>query len=301
MTEESQLPIAEVYLEANFSEPLGLTIAGREVVVFSHGSPGRTTPSEDAAACFEVDESTGVLVVADGVGGHQAGEIAAAHAMTCIRQHLEQRQNASLRETILDAIEFTNQTIMQLGLGAATTLTLVELQRDFVRPYHIGDSIITQISQRGRIKWQSLAHAPIGYAVEAGVLTEEEGMIHPDRHLVSNVMGQEDMSVSLGPAIQMAARDTLILYSDGVSDNVSTEELATFLKTGPLDSACKEVIQLAQTRMEQADDMLDIPGKPDDLTIIACRGATGAGITPEPDDSPQSPPQDSDSGVPQEK
>ena len=283
MTAVSQLRIAEVYLEANFSEPLGLTVAGREVVVFSHGSPGRTTPSEDAAACFELDESTGVLVIADGVGGHQAGEIAAAHAMNCIRQHLEQRQNCSLRETILNAIEFTNQTILQLGLGAATTLTLVELQRNFVRPYHIGDSIITQISRRGRIKWQSLAHAPVGYAVEAGILNEEEGMIHPDRHLVSNVMGQKDMSVSLGPLIQMAARDTMILCSDGLSDNVSTEELATLLRTGPLDSACKEAIQLARIRMEQADDMLNVPGKPDDLTIIACRGATGTNNTLQPE------------------
>ena len=294
MTKVSQLRIAEIYLETNFSEPLGLTVAGRDVVVFSHGSPDRTTPSEDAAACFEVDESTGVLAVADGVGGHQAGEIAAAHAMNCIRQYLEQRQKGSLRETILDAIDFTNQTILQLGLGAATTLTLVELQRDFVRPYHIGDSIITQISRRGRVKWQSLAHAPVGYAVEAGILNEEEGMIHPDRHLVSNVIGQKDMSVSLGPSIQMAARDTMILCSDGLSDNVSTEELATLLKTGPLHSACKEAIQLAHTRMEEADDMLNIPGKPDDLTIIAYRNATGTDNSPqsEPDDSYHAPPQE---------
>lgn len=285
MTGRSELPLTEVFLEANFSEVREFTVATRQVAAYCHGSPGRTTPSEDASACFQVSDFSGVLVVADGVGGHQSGEIAAAQAIECIRRHLEQNQDVSLRGTLLDAIEAANQAVMELGHGAATTLAVVELQKDFFRPYHVGDSLITLISQRGRIKWQSVGHAPVGYAVEAGVLDEEEAMLHPDRHIVSNVIGQKDMSVSLGPELKMAARDTLILCSDGLSDNVSTEEMSQRLRTGPLREACESVVQLAQVRMEQADDLTDIPGKPDDLTIIACRvGSNAAPESTEPSD-----------------
>lgn len=273
MTSRGRMPVAEVFLDAGFEEARQLRLAGRDVVVFTHGSPGRTTPSEDAAACFQVSDTTGVLVVADGVGGHQSGEVAAAQAIECMQQQLHQASSHSLRDAVLDGIEAANTAVLNKGLGAATTLALVELQADFVRPYHVGDSMITLISQRGRIKWQSVGHAPVGYAVEAGVLDEEEAMMHPDRHIVSNVVGDDDMSISLGPQLQMAARDTLILCSDGLSDNVSTDEIAAIMRTGPLRQACDDVVRLARSRMHEADDRFDQPGKPDDLTVIACRFA----------------------------
>ena len=170
MSGRTKLPLAELFLESNFSETRQLQVAKRQVVAFCHSSPASTTSSEDAAACFQVSDTTGVLVVADGVGGHHSGEIAAAQAIECIRRNLEQNQGNSLRETLLNAIEAANQAVMRRGLVAATTLAMVELQQDFIRPFHVGDSTITLISQRGRIKWQSVGHAPVDYAVEAGVL-----------------------------------------------------------------------------------------------------------------------------------
>lgn len=290
MTGRRGLPVSEVFLDAGFSEARQFQVAQYQVVVFSHGSPGRTTPSEDACACFQLDDATGVVMVADGVGGHASGDVAAGQAVEHLRLALEQHQSASLRETILDGIEAANQAVLKRGLGAATTIALVELKRDAVRPYHVGDSMITLLSQRGRIKWQSVGHAPVGYAVEAGILDEEEAMLHPERHIVSNVVGDDEMSISLGPPLEMAARDTLVICSDGLSDNVCTEEMADILRTGPLLSSCDDVVKLARTRMQEADELHDIPGKPDDLTIIACRIASDPSVSRPQADAAATPP-----------
>ena len=131
--------------------------------------------------------------------------------------------------------------------------------------------MITLVSQRGRVKWQSVGHAPVAYAIEAGIMDEDDAMMHPERHLVSNTVGQEDMSISVGPCLKPTARDTLVICSDGLSDNVNTDEMAEVIRTGPLQSVCTEVVELARQRMLQADEVMDVTGKPDDLTILACR------------------------------
>jgi len=267
-----ELAVAEIFAESNFQETRLLNVAMWQVAAFSHASPERTTASEDASACFQLRDGTGVLVVADGVGGHQSGEVAAGLAVRLMQEHLLMRDPAgSLRGAILDAIESANDAVLNLGIGAATTVAVVELNHFWIRPYHVGDSMITLVSQRGRVKWQSVGHAPVAYAIEAGIMDEDDAMMHPERHLVSNTVGQEDMSISVGPCLKPTARDTLVICSDGLSDNVNTDEMAEVIRTGPLQSVCTEVVELARQRMLQADEVMDVTGKPDDLTILACR------------------------------
>ncbi len=272
MTEIVELPLAEIFVESDFEETRQMNVATWDVVAFTHACPGRTTPSEDAAACFQLADGTGVLVVADGVGGHQSGEVASAIAVRSIHRQLCGITPAlSLRSAILDGIDSANQTILDLGIGAATTIAVVELNHSYIRPYHVGDSLITLVSQRGRVKWQAIGHAPVTYAIEAGVMDEEEAMGHPERHLVSNVVGQDDMTISVGPRLQPSARDTLVLCSDGLSDNVATDEMAELIRSGPLQTGCDAVVAIAQNRMVSTDELQDVTGKPDDLTILACR------------------------------
>ncbi len=278
MSDTGELPVAEVLLNACCSSTRTLKIAQWDVVCYSHASPDRaSTPNEDAAACFQADAAAGVLIVADGVGGHQSGEVASELAVRHLHEVLRFRaarapdSRGSLRNAILDALERADRAVADLGVGAATTAAIAELNSGFIRPYHVGDSLITLVSRRGRVKWQSVGHAPLDYAVEAGVMDELEAMIHPERHIVSNVVGQADMSISVGPRLPMAARDTLLLCSDGLSDNVSTEEAAEILRKGTLQESCDDLIRLAQERMRAADPFSDDAGKPDDLTLVACR------------------------------
>ena len=118
--------------------------ASGTAAVFSSRSPGKTTENEDAAALIPYDESSGVLVIADGMGGSQAGDRASQLAVEALMESVLKAaaDEVPLREGILNGIEHANHAVTELGLGAGTTLAVVELQENVMRPYHVGDSMI---------------------------------------------------------------------------------------------------------------------------------------------------------------
>jgi PPM family protein phosphatase len=252
-------------------------IAGGTAAIFSTRSPHKSTPNEDVAAALQVSAGHGILAVADGLGGHAGGERASRLAVQTIQQTVhvatelseDPNQVDPLRPAILDGIEAANEKVRGLGTGAATTLVLVEIRDRVVRSYHVGDSAILLVGQRGKLKFQTIAHSPIGYAVEAGLIDEKDAIHHDQRHVISNVIGSPEMRIEIGPAIEMAARDTLVLASDGLLDNLLPAEIVELVRTGPLDNAVDQLVAVATERMNAPDRTT--PSKPDDLTVIAFR------------------------------
>jgi serine/threonine protein phosphatase PrpC len=272
-----------VVAEGLMAEVVTLEIAGGTAAVFSTRSPQKTTPNEDVAAVLPCSPRHGVLAVADGLGGHAGGERASRLTVDTIQQTIHERvmisadpDNEPLRPAILDGIEAANEAVRAIGTGAATTLSLVEIQGHVFRSYQVGDSAILLAGQRGKLKYQTTAHSPIGYAVEAGLLAEEEAIHHDQRHMISNVLGSAEMHVEMGPAIRMAARDTLVLASDGLLDNLLPNEIVELVRTGPLDRAVGQLAAVALERMNatctvSGENTGATPSKPDDLTIVAFR------------------------------
>ena len=127
----------------------------------------------------------------------------------------------SLRAAILDGLERANQRVLELGIGAATTLAVAEIAGTTLRPYHVGDSSILVVGQRGKMKLQTMLHSPTGYAVEAGLLDEADALHHEERHLISNMVGAVDMRIEVGSAIRLALRDTVLLATDGSSEGAA--------------------------------------------------------------------------------
>ena len=265
-------------LDGEMDEVAVHALASGAVAVFSCRSPGRECPNEDSAAVLPFGDGSYVLAVADGLGGGRAGARASALAIETLEAALieAQREQWMLRTAIMNGIERANEQIRGLGVGACTTLSAVEIADGAIRPYHVGDSMILLFGQRGRLKLQTVAHSPVGFAVEAGLLDESEAMHHKERHLVSNVLGAQDMRIEVGSQLRIAARDTLLLASDGLSDNLRTEEIVALLRTGPLDAACDRLAEVARARMLAPSE--GEPSKPDDLTFVAFRvaGATRA-------------------------
>jgi serine/threonine protein phosphatase PrpC len=83
------------------------------------------------------------------------------------------------------------------------------------------------------------------------------------------VLGAPDMRIEVGTQRRIAPRDTLLLASDGLSDNLRTEEIVALLRTGPLDAACERLAEVARARMQAPG--AGEPSKPDDLTFVAYR------------------------------
>lgn len=242
------------------------------VSIFSARSPDRRRVNEDAAALIPVGKSAAVLAVADGVGGLPAGAEAAATVIAALMRHVGMAGGnvSGLRDAILTAVEDANRRILSRGAGSATTLALAELHADSVRTYHVGDSIILLTNRHGAIKTETLAHSPIGYAVESGLLSNTAAVRHGERYLVSNVIGSPDLHVSVGALIPFAAHDTLLIATDGLTDNVGKRRIVELIRNGSLEACSKTLTDMARRRMAGRSKT----ARPDDLTLILYRRDT---------------------------
>ncbi len=255
------------------SQPIGgdHRLGAGVVAVRSVKAPDKQTANEDGAAVIPVNNSAVVLAVADGVGGARQGREAASITLRTLAALIKKAppEGESLRSVILDAVEAANRDILALGVGAATTLAVAEVSRGQVRSYHVGDSEVFSVGQRGRMKLSVTPHSPTGFGREAGLLDEDEALLHDERHMLSNVLGTEDMRIEVGTAVQLAQRDTVLLASDGLVDNLRVDEIVAVVRKGPLGDAADELVRRATARMGEVSEAH--PSKPDDLTVVLFR------------------------------
>jgi serine/threonine protein phosphatase PrpC len=264
------------------AEPAGelqfLACAGGEAAAYTARCPDCEGPNEDVGAVIPVGGTRAILAVADGMGGPPGGARAASIAIDALIATVQKARSggpeeANLRALVLNGFEKANDRLLELGVGSGTTLAVVELDGRVARPYHAGDSVILIVGQRGKVKLQTVAHSPVGYAVEAGLLDAEEAIHHEDRHIVSNIVGSPEMRIEIGPSLTLASRDTIVLGSDGLFDNLHVEEVVQIVRKGPLGKAAEVLAELARRRMLHPEE--GQPSKADDLTFIVYRPTTG--------------------------
>lgn len=234
-------------------------------------SPGGDHPNEDAAAVVE-HEGGVVLIVADGFGGHPEGDKASGIAVEVVAETVagaSVSDRSSLRVPILDGFERANQAVYDLRVGAATTLAVVELSADSARAYHAGDSEILITGQRGKLRFRSVSHGPVAAAVEAGLIEAKDAMFHEARHIVTNHIGLEELRIEIGPIVSLRQRDTVLVASDGVFDNLSPDEIVDCIRAGSLDECALWLAERTAKRM--TDPAGGEPSKPDDTTFILYR------------------------------
>lgn len=239
------------------------------VALVSAVAPDKQTVNEDAACVIPVDDECVILAVADGAGGAPCGDLAARIAIESLVAETTKDGDLPIRASILNGFETANETILRDIPGAATTLVVVEITNQVARTYHVGDSGAWIVGGRGKTKLHTVFHSPTGYAFEAGLLSEQQAISHEDRHLVSNVLGDAGMSVAVGSPISLAPRDTIVLASDGMFDNMYREEIASTACRDSLKNACQHLAEFAAKRMLSSEK--DAPSKPDDLTILLYR------------------------------
>ena len=265
--------MSETHIFTDVDMPHGqyFELPGLLVGVLSTRKPNREGRNEDAAALVRVGDTAAVAVLSDGAGGHPGGAEAAGRAVRAVCQAIGELGDdaENLRGAIINGFESADRAIAALGTGAAATLAVVEIQGMRMRAYHAGDSMVLVTGQRGRIKWLNIPHSPVGYAVEAGLLDRGEALHHEDLHLVSNLLGCKDMRIEIGPTVSLAPRDTIVVASDGLSDNLHLEEIVGLVRKGPLARAVAALATLGRMRMETPQE--GAPSKPDDLTLISIR------------------------------
>jgi serine/threonine protein phosphatase PrpC len=250
---------------------LEFLIGGGALVAFTCRAPDKATDNEDSVAAIPYGPEAVVLVVADGAGGLPGGRRASRTAVTSLQESLNvaAAETMLLRTAILNGIDAANEAVLALGNGSATTLTVVTIEGHVARSYQVGDSEAMVVGQRGRIRTQTMAHSPTGFAVEAGMLDQRAALHHEERHLVSNFIGTQDMRIDMGSGLNLNPRDTVLLASDGLTDNVHLHEITEFVRKGPLPGAVEAITGLARRRMMV--ETMHQPSKPDDLSVILFR------------------------------
>lgn len=224
--------------------------------------------NEDAYHCGEV-----VFAVADGLGGHAAGEVASGMAV----EHLAAFEPdpdagaAGLQEGLAETLRAANRAVHAAArdperAGMGTTVTAAALADGRVVLAHVGDSR-AYLLRGGTLQQLTTDHTAAQYAVEAGYLTPEQAAARPERHMLSRAVGLEpEVTVDTPPPRELQAGDWLLLCSDGLTEPVEEPAIATILDAHPDPAdACGALVQAA----------LD-GGAPDNVTVLLVRVDQGA-------------------------
>ena len=243
-----------------------------------------------------------VFAVADGMGGHNAGEVASALAVDGLRRAAAAGFSAA--EGLVAAINTTNATIHEAsgGLseqrGMGTTLTaLVPLPATDGEPQrvvvaNVGDSRI-YLWRGDELKQVSADHSYVQELLSEGLITAEEARIHPRRNIVTRALGIEGDVNADSWVLPMVVGDRYVLCSDGLVDEVDDEEIATILRTSINPQvAADHLVRVANEhggRDNTTVVVVDILADTADVTSQGTTQDTSATSTTPPESSAPSP------------
>jgi serine/threonine protein phosphatase PrpC len=216
------------------------------------------TSNEDNGRIFRQTLPTGaeryLIVVADGMGGYNAGEVASALVIETMEAFLS-RTASDPERSLKASVESANTRIYRQSLehtenaGMGTTCTALLLQDGLAYTAHVGDSRL-YLLRDGGIYQMSEEHSQVMDMVRAGVLELGEARHHPDKNVITRALGrQEHVEVStwLAP-LSLRVGDGFLLCSDGLCDQIEDEEINMIAQTHTVSNACDELVRLAKER-----------------------------------------------------
>ena len=250
-------------LQSDFESPLFFA-EKKPVIYFSKKSPFKDTCNEDSLGIYPVRDGY-VFAIADGAGGHPKGEEASKKVLEQIEIQLKKwdGKGDSLRVPIIDAIEQANKNLLEEGIGARTTISVCEVLKNIARGYQVGDSTLFICGSKGKIKYKSTSHSPVGYGIEAGLINEKEALSHPDLHFISNLVGESGMRIEIGPEVELNPKDSIFLSSDGIFDNFRPDQIVEIVRKGELEQISSNLMALIVKEIYGQDD-----SKKDDISFI---------------------------------
>ena len=190
--------------------------------------------------CCSVDTRLGLFIVADGMGGHAAGEIASAMAIEVVREQLvpllrDQPSAADLLAAMTDAIRLANRTVARTGeenphwSGMGTTLTLLLLWGGQALLAHVGDSRLYRW-RAGQLEQLSDDHSLVGDQLRRGLISREEAETSNLRNILLQAVGITPDLEICQKQLPLQADDVYLLCSDGLTDMLDNGEITALLE-----------------------------------------------------------------------
>ncbi len=215
-----------------------------------------------------------VLLIADGMGGAAAGEVASNAAMeACVAALTLALDPADVSERLKSAVEGANERVFRLAqgndryAGMGTTLSVGAIVGRQLWLAHVGDSRCYLIRE-GTATQLTTDHTWVADEVRSGRLAADEAASHPARKAISRAVGiEETVDVELVGPIDLVPGDSVLMCSDGLTDVVADDEIAGLVAPNSPRDACGALVRLANDR-----------GGPDNVSVVIAR--IPAGVAP---------------------
>ncbi|MDP3766952.1 MAG: protein phosphatase 2C domain-containing protein, partial [Dehalococcoidia bacterium] len=218
-----------------------------------------------------------LLVVADGIGGAAAGEIASAEAVEEFTRVFQgDSGDLPLPDRLREATQRANRRVHDLGQsegryrGMGSTLVAAAIHGDHLWVANVGDSRCYRIRE-GTATQLTEDHSWAAEQVRAGLATEQEATIQVSRHVITRSLGAgPDVEVDVIDAGELLPGDAVLLCSDGLSGVVQDAEIAQAVASLPLKESVQHLVELANRR-----------GGPDNISVVVARASMEAEAEPE--------------------
>ena len=208
-----------------------------------------------------------LAIVCDGMGGHNAGELASALAVATIDDYLEQNfESKEPAELLQEAFSLANSRIDEAASanpdaeGMGCTCVVVVGVRERLWVAHAGDSRAYKVS-RGDVRQLTIDHTMVQELVANGLITNEQASVHPYRGRISRCLGHGKNKSD--PEINeffIEQHENILLCSDGLSDVVKNDDIASLVGMRDVRTACRRLVETANRA-----------GGPDNISVVLMR------------------------------
>ena len=230
----------------------------------------RRTNNQDYTNQYKNKAGKSMIFLADGMGGHRAGNIASEMAVTDLGAAWVATEISTInevREWFAENLEKENQQIHRIGQdeehkGMGTTLEAVAIIDDQVLFAHVGDSRIGLV-RNGEYHQLTSDHSLVNALLKAGQITEEEAAHHPQRNIITQSIGQKDELQPDFGMVTVEAGDFIVINSDGLTNMISGDEIRDIVVSDlSVEEKAKTLVRFANNA-----------GGLDNITVVLIRFA----------------------------
>jgi serine/threonine protein phosphatase PrpC len=200
----------------------------------------------------------GVFIIADGMGGHQYGEVASSSAAKALGEHIVQKlffsvfgnnheaPSESLQEIMEQGIKSAQKTVITKAPGGGTTLTAALILGEQVTIGHVGDSRLYYIYPDGRMELMTSDHSLVQRLLDLDQITEEEAKNHPNKNVLYRALGQSEPFRPDIRTTPIPKPGYILICSDGLWGSVSEEEIFRIATSSDIPAiACSKLVDAA--------------------------------------------------------
>jgi len=215
--------------------------------------------NEDAFNHAWLDDDSLYVQVADGMGGHEAGEVASSLAVRVVEDVVTRELDSDPRERLYHGLLEANEAILEeasesgtKGMGTTSVVAILKGSEVFIGL--VGDSRCFHV-RHGKLIWRTLDHTRVQMLVDQGELTDTEARNHPEAGMLTRALGHGRMADGrplvpdvLAEPLYLEEGDTLVLSSDGLHDLVEDWEIAQTVAGKDADEAADVLVEMALER-----------------------------------------------------